>query len=147
MSDHDLNELRRGLQTIPTLAALTLQRLEDLHTLAYDRHVGERGEGRSTRQQWYLDDIGERQAKDLWRRALKTTHNTIVELSAVCIAIDTLLNAGELPDNTMRGTTLGDAETSATAELANLLKRQRARNERGDYTPNREWFQPQVPRR
>jgi hypothetical protein len=148
VSTHDLDELRRGLQAIPDLATLALRRLEDLHTVAFDRRVnGSDGAGRSTRLDWALDEIGERDAKDVWRRALRMTHDTLVEFSAVCVAISELLNAGGRPDPTMRGTMLGDEQTGASAELARLVKAQQERHQRGEYTPHREWTQPKVPRR
>jgi hypothetical protein len=143
----DLNEIRRWLNALPDVAARTERRLEDLHSLAFDQHVADRDGARSTRIDWALDEIGERKAKELWRRAVKATHAALVELEAVSHAIGQYLNAGEVADNTMRGTLLGDDETAASAELADLVRRQNTRRERGDYTPAREMAQPQVPRR
>ena len=158
MSTHDLDQLSRWLRALPDTAARTERRLADLHTLAFDRHVGE-AFGRSDHSawrideegervgKWALDEVGQRQAKDLWNRAAKATHACLVELESVANAIGDLLNRGPMADNTLRGTMLGDEDQSASEELNRLVANQTRRDARGDYTPNREMAQPRVPRR
>jgi hypothetical protein len=142
-----LDQLSRWLRALPDTAARTERRLADLHTLAFDRHVGERN-GRGGTPPAELEPlVGSPQARDLWHRAAKATHTCLVELEAVSHAIGHLLNAGDPADNTLRGTMLGDEDQSASEELNRLVANQTQRSARGDYVPNREMAQPKVPRR
>lgn len=148
MSDTDLNQLRRWLHALPDVAARTEARLEDLHTIAHERHVGERNTGKGGTPPDELNPlVGSAHARELWRRCAKLAHRALVDLEAVANAIGHYLNDGDPADPTLRGTMLGTDTVSASEELAALVRRQDARRARGDYTPGREMAQPKVPRR
>jgi hypothetical protein len=103
-----LDQLSRWLRALPDTAARTERRLADLHTIAFDREVGEQIGGRSRKVGWALTDVGKRQAKDLWTKHARAVRNVIAEFESLERDLRQLLNAGPMADNTLRGTMLGD---------------------------------------
>lgn len=115
--------------------------VEDLDFIAHERAAGERSEGRSKRQHYYLDNIGEEQAKralDMLTNGVKT-RDTSGRLNALLPAISIVatqmstrraavfaLFSGPGADTSMRGTTISKRDFDE--QLANQQKRREDQN-------------------
>ena len=133
--------------------------LPDLHSLAYEPTVGERVGGSSTPDGYGHTSTGDRRAKialaNLDMSVLELTvairddrslRGPLIEVGRSVIACRNLYAGGPGADERLRGTMLGDAHGHhAKVEHQQLLRNQRARAERGEYTPARAEQQPEVP--
>jgi hypothetical protein len=137
VSDRDVDDVRASLAAIVKAAQGLAADAEDLHAVAYDRQARDHvkvagGDGAG------IEDIGDPQARKLWRRLVKHTENLETSTVALAKATAGLLSAGPSAPPT-RGSKV------APGEFARALRHQRERQAAGEYTPRRTETQPRYP--
>lgn len=138
----DVDDLRKRLVAAATLTRYVAGHLDDLATLAYDLATGERvGKSGGTDGHAHTS-TGDRRAKV----ALERLDAAVVAMAKALGDAERVVTRGPGEDMTLRGTMLGDGGGSHPADtLAKLLKNQREREDRGEYTPMRVVTQPRLP--
>lgn len=138
----DVGDLRRRLLAVATLGRYVAEHLDDLGTLAYDVVVGERVGGGGTSEGHAHTSTGDRRAKV----ALARLDHEVASFARVLGDAERVVTNGPGADVTLRGTMLGDGGGKHPADtLAGLLRNQRDRRDRGEYTPTRIVEQPALP--
>lgn len=140
-----------ALESIQHRAEALAGQLEDLHVLAYDQPRGDNAGRGAPRQQWYLDELGQRRAKDALRHLERTVMRLDSDLGKLHAEVFGIVTEGEPADASLRGTLLGalDAQGalipgSAKQELERAVAAQRRRAARGEYQPARVERQPTI---
>lgn len=103
--------------------------LTDLHSLAYDKHVGGHEVTSGSRPETYLDEVGSKRAKSVWKQTQKQVFEAMKRLEVALVLVNNLLTDGPGPDDSMRGTTI------RKSEFDERLARQKASRRRGEYVP------------
>lgn len=136
MSAPRIDTVRRQIaDTIHALHSIS-EELDDLHSLAYDRTVADRGprvHGGHT--DYALDAVGLRAARDAYRHLAELTLDRVADLEHAARKATRLLRSGEPGRPRTRRTITAAEHTEALAAQA----RARAR---GDYVPVRRHPQP-----
>jgi len=138
MTPRDVDHLRHRLQSIATTAGELAKHIEDVHSVAYERHVGthERVAGGDAHPG--VENIGDARARDLWARLARHARHFEATLQALEWAVGNLLAAGQSAEDT-RGSLI------SSAEFAHAVQAQRRRASSGEYTPARSQDQPGYP--
>jgi hypothetical protein len=129
--NRDVTVITGDLAKCVAEAAKIQRELEDLHSLAYDRHVSGGEVASGTRLTYYLDEVGSSKAKALWKRLERNVHDAMVRLTSTSTAIHNLLCEGPGVDEDLRGSMISEAE------FDEALSRQRAARRRGEFVPRR----------
>jgi hypothetical protein len=140
VTPRDVDALRAHLRSASTVALRISHHLEDLHTLAFDRHVS--GGERTSGGNWPppgVEAVGDERARDLWGRLSTLARQVEMTLRALEWATGNLLAVGPSAEET-RGSLI------LHQEYADALTRQRRRRTAGEYTPERMVDQPPHPR-
>lgn len=137
----ELVELSLTLVAVSSIANAVERDLIDLEEAAWSQSVQERPERSSRKQGWALSDVGDPRAKT----ALRELDRTAAAFLAAARMTRNLFVGGPAAPH-LPGSDLGD-ETGAGAEseLRYLIEKQRQRQARGEYTPNRVEDQLHVP--
>jgi hypothetical protein len=126
----DLEILADQLKRIQGFAHAMRQQLADLHSLAYDRHVGGDKVGTSGwRPPTYNDDVGSAKAKAAWRSCERQVADCHKRLEASLVKIRNLMAQGGPADDSLFGSTI-----SPTEHAERLLRQEQSRR-RGEYVP------------
>jgi hypothetical protein len=129
--NRDIATITADLAKCVAEAAKIQRELEDLHSLAYDRHVSGGEVASGTRLTYYLDEVGSSKAKGVWKRVERNVADATVRLTASSVAIRNLLYEGEGADEELRGTLI------SKAEFDEALARRSAARRRGEFVPRR----------
>jgi hypothetical protein len=135
VTPRDVERLRWQLTLGGEAAARLCRHLDDLHTLAFDKHVA--GLERTSGTAWPppgVEHVGHEQARDLWRQ-LCATATSLDSLLPLERAIANYFTAGPSPEPS-RGAIISKGEFGAAQ------RHQRQRAAAGDYTPCRIEDQP-----
>lgn len=136
----DVDDLRKRLVASATVARTVATQLSDVASIAYETVVGERVGSGGTSEGHAHTSTGDRRAK----AALATLDHAVSVFVAALRGVEDVV-AGGTVDPTLRGTMLGDGSGQHPADtLAKLLKNQRQRRDRGEFTPARIVDQPKL---
>lgn len=127
MTARDVDRLRDQLTASAAAAARLCAHLDDLHSLAWEQHVGDFEHVSGGADHPGVETTGDLRARTLWARLCATA----VDLDTLAPLERSILNyftAGPSPDPT-RGAIISKGEFAAAQ------RRQRARQAAGEYTP------------
>lgn len=133
-SPRDVERLRWQLTLGGEAATRLCQHLEDLHSLAWEKHVGDFEHVNGGAEHPGVETVGDQQARTLWARLCATAIDldTLVPLER---AIANYFTAGPSPEPS-RGAIVSKGEFGAA------VRAQRRRTAAGEYTPVRIEQQP-----
>lgn len=133
----ELEHLRGRLDQIERSARALYNHIADLHAQAWERAGhGLEPTGRSTTSG--VDVVGDPRAQALWRSLAEEVEEAGKRLAALRAAVHHYLSAGPSPEAT-RGSMISKGDFRAQ------LRRQRQRQDAGQYTPHRIESQPNYP--
>jgi hypothetical protein len=134
MTARDVDQLRWQLTAVADAAGRLCGHLEDLFSLAWERHVGDYEHVSGGSDHPGVETVGDQRARTLWARLCATAVDldTLVSLER---AVANYFSAGPSPDPT-RGAII------SKGEFVEAQRRQRDRQAAGLYTPTRIEDQP-----
>lgn len=134
MTPRDVERLRWQLTAGAEAAARLCAHLEDLHSLAWEKHVGDFEHVNGGAEHPGVEMVGDQRARTLWHRLVATAIDldTLLPLER---AIANYFTLGVSPDPT-RGAIISKGEFGASQ------RHQRQRAAAGEYTPVRIEDQP-----
>jgi hypothetical protein len=139
VTPRDVAQLRTRLQAIATAALTLATHAEDLHGLAFERHVGATERVSGGDHHPGVENIGDAKARLLWARLEEAARPMELTVRALGWAVANHLSRGGSAEET-RGSLI------LHQEYAEALGRQRRRRTAGEYTPERMVDQPPHPR-
>lgn len=140
----DAEKLVATLARTRAVVAKTEKEMATIESLAFESHVGDRQTRRAKRPDGgSLVDTGDRRFK----AALDQLQAKALDLATSATDVLKLLRSGPMADSSLRGTLLGDEVSGdgAQRELARLVRKQKERARRREYTPYRVEPQPKAP--
>jgi hypothetical protein len=138
VTPRDVSDLRARLEAAATTAAALAKHVEDLHSIAYERHVGDHERVSGGDAHPGVENVGDLRARALWAQLVKHAHHVEITLLTLERAAGNLLAAGPGAEDT-RGSLI------SSAEHAYELRKQDRNRARGEFVPARLGDQPGYP--
>lgn len=148
----ELDRLQGNLARITHGAEVVAKLLETLYSLAYDR--GGKGDDvvvRTSRGEWYLDEVGSQRAKRMLTDLMRATEHAVREFEAATASAMNMLTEGPGADVSLRGTLLSEVDDdgqvvpgSAKRALDDAVEARRRRRDRGEFSPEPSEKQPGI---